>query len=102
MGKWCEYQKIPWHNTEECRCKKSLVPGLKASESESDSVSESNPESGKRIINVEPSATLSTTKFQPSKPEEAKEGKHVFHSHMWVKVTPLDFFVDNNSHKNLI
>jgi hypothetical protein len=20
-GKWCEYHKIPWHNTEECRSK---------------------------------------------------------------------------------
>jgi hypothetical protein len=34
MEKWCEYHKIPWHNTKECRSKKSLVVGLKASDSE--------------------------------------------------------------------
>ena len=34
MGKWCEYHKIPWHNTEQCRSKKSLMAELKASESE--------------------------------------------------------------------
>jgi hypothetical protein len=62
MGKWCEYHKIPWHNTEECRSKKSLVAELKASESEVDSDSESNPEGGKQIIDVEPSATVATTK----------------------------------------
>jgi hypothetical protein len=48
--KWCEYHKIPWHNTEECRSKKSLVVELKDSKSEEDSDSESNPERGKRII----------------------------------------------------
>jgi hypothetical protein len=25
-GKWCEYHKIPWHNTDECHSKQSLVP----------------------------------------------------------------------------
>jgi hypothetical protein len=46
MGRWCEYHKIPWHNIEECRSKKSLVAELKASESEEYSNSESNIESG--------------------------------------------------------
>jgi hypothetical protein len=27
-GKWCEYHKIPWHNTEECHSKKSLMAEL--------------------------------------------------------------------------
>ena len=31
-GKWCEYHKIPWHNTEQCHSKKSLVVEMKASE----------------------------------------------------------------------
>jgi hypothetical protein len=62
MGKWCEYHKIPWHNTEECRSKQSLMAELKASESEVNSDSESNPEGGKQIINVEPIATVATTK----------------------------------------
>jgi hypothetical protein len=84
-GKWCEYNKIPWHNTEECCSKKSLVAEIKAFESEAYFYSESNPEGVKRIINVEPSATFSTTKFQPIEPKELEEGEHLFHSQMWVK-----------------
>jgi hypothetical protein len=102
QGKWCEYHKIPWHNTEECRSKQSLVAEMKASESEEDSDSESNPERGKQIIDVEPSATVTTTKFQPSEPEEPEEGEHLFHSQMWVKGTLLHFIVDSGSQKNLI
>jgi hypothetical protein len=101
-GKWCEYHKIPWHNTEECRSKQSLMAKLKASESEVDSDSESNPEGGKQIIDVEPSATVATTKVQPSEPEEPEEGEHLFHSQMWVKGAPLHFIVDSGSQKNLI
>jgi len=46
-GKWCEYQKIPWKNTEECLSKQSLMAELKSSNSEANSNSESNPEGGK-------------------------------------------------------
>jgi hypothetical protein len=46
------------------------VVELKAFELEEDSDSESNPESGKWIIDPEPSATVATTKVQPSEPEE--------------------------------
>jgi hypothetical protein len=102
MGKWCEYHKIPWHNTEECRSKQSLVAKMKAFESEEDYDSKSNPESGKKIIDVEPSATITTTKVQPSEPEETKKGECLFHSQMWVKGTLLHFIVDSGSQKNLI
>jgi hypothetical protein len=100
IGKWCEYHKIPWHNTEECCSKKSLMAEMKASESEADSDSESNPKGGKWIIDVEPSATVATTKFQPSEPEEPEEGECLFHSQMWVKGAPLHFIVDSGSQKN--
>jgi hypothetical protein len=53
---------------------------LKDSESKDDFDSESNPEGGKRIIDVEPSATFATTKVRPSEPEEPNEGEHLFHS----------------------
>jgi hypothetical protein len=53
-GKWCEYHKIPWHNTEECHSKKSLVVEMKASESEVDSDSESNPKEGSRLSMLNP------------------------------------------------
>jgi hypothetical protein len=79
-GKWCEYHKIPWHNTEECHSKQSLMAKLKASESEANSDSESNLEGGKWIIDVEPSATIATTKVWPSEPKEPEEGEHLFQS----------------------
>jgi hypothetical protein len=51
---------------------------------------------------VEPSATIATTKVQPSEPKEPEEGEHLFHSQMWVKGAPLHFIVDSGSQKNLI
>jgi hypothetical protein len=102
MRKWCEYHKIHWHNIEECRSKQSLMADMKASESKPDSDSESNPEGGKRIINVEPSATVATTKVWLSEPGEPEEGEHLFHSQMWVKGVVHHFIVDIGSQKNLI
>jgi hypothetical protein len=78
------------------------VVELKDSKSEADSDSESNIEGGKWIIDVEPSATVATTKVQPSEPEEPEEGEHLFHSQMWVKGALLHFIVDSGSQKNLI
>jgi hypothetical protein len=34
IRKWCEFHKIPWHNTDECRSKQSLVSDLKEKELE--------------------------------------------------------------------
>jgi hypothetical protein len=78
MGKWCEYHKIPWHNTEECHSKQSLVVEMKASKSEEDSDSESNPEGGKWIIDVEPSAIVATTKVHPSNQKNQRKGNASF------------------------
>jgi hypothetical protein len=58
------------------------VVELKASKSEVDYESKSNLEGGKWIIDVEPSATIATTKVQPSEPEEPEEGERFFHSQM--------------------
>jgi hypothetical protein len=58
---------------------------------------------GKRqIIDADPTATVVTATIQPEEPRDLEEGEHLFHSHMWVKGTPLHFIVDNESHKNLI
>jgi hypothetical protein len=93
----CEYHKIPYHNVDECCSKQSLVAELKASKSEVDSDSESNPEGGNQIIDVEPSAMIATTKFRPSEPKESEEGERLFHSQMWVKGASIHFIVDNGS-----
>jgi hypothetical protein len=43
-----------------------------------------------------------TTIIQPEEPTDPEEGELLFHSHMWVKGTPLNFIVDSRSQKNLI
>jgi hypothetical protein len=78
------------------------VTEVKASDSDAGSDFESEPERGKRIIDAEPNATVSTTKVQPSEPDEPEKGERLFHSQMWVKGTPLHFIVDSGSQKNLI
>jgi hypothetical protein len=37
IGKWCDFHKISWHNTNECRSKQSLVAKVKDKESNLDS-----------------------------------------------------------------
>jgi hypothetical protein len=101
-GKWCNFHKIPWHNTVDCRSKQSLVDEVKASESDAGYEFESKPERGRWIINAKSSSTISTTNIWPDEPNEPKEGEHLFHSHMWVKGTPLHFIVDSVNQKNLI
>jgi hypothetical protein len=78
------------------------VAEVKASESDADSDSETEPERGRQIIDVEPSATIATTKLQPGEPDEPEEGECLFHSQMWVKGTLLHFIIDRGSQKNLI
>jgi len=79
---------------------------LKASESDTSSDFESEPDKGtnkrNKIIDVEPSAIVDTTKIQEIELEDPEEGKCLFHSQMWVKGSPLLFIIDNGIQKNLI
>jgi hypothetical protein len=78
------------------------VDEVKASELDAGSDSESKPERGRWIINLETSAIVVTTKLQPGELDEQEEGEHLFHSQMWVKGTSLHFIVYRSSQKNLI
>jgi hypothetical protein len=78
------------------------VAKVQASELDAYYNSEPEPERGRRIIDVKPSATVATTKLQLGEPDEPEEGERLFHSQMWVKGTLLHFIIDSGSHKNLI
>jgi hypothetical protein len=93
-GKWCDFHKIPWHNTDECRSKQSLVVEIKDKEPNPDSESDYENTGKRQIIDTDPTTIVVTTTIQPEEPTDPEEGEHLFHSQMWVKGTPLHFIVD--------
>jgi hypothetical protein len=69
IGKWCEFHKIPWHNTYECRLKQLLVVELKDSTLEVGSESESDIEKGNHVIDAKHIYIVATTKVHLSELE---------------------------------
>jgi len=69
------------------------VAKLKASKSDACSDSESEPDKGNnkgnQIIDVETNTIVATTKIQKEEPEDPEEEECLFHSHVWVKGSPL-------------
>jgi hypothetical protein len=78
------------------------VVKVKDKESNPDSESDLENIENRKIIDVDPTAIVTTTTIQPEEPVDPEEGEHLFHSQMWVKGTPLHFIVDSGSQKNLI
>jgi hypothetical protein len=78
-GKMCKFHKIPWHNTDECHSKQSLLVEMKVLGSDANLEFDSKSENGKCIIDAEPNVTIATTKFQPKEPEDPEEGECLFH-----------------------
>ena len=75
---------------------------VKASETDVDYESETEPERRRQIIDAKPNAIFATTKLQHGEPDEPEEGECLFHSQMWIKDTPLHFNIDSSSQNNLI
>jgi hypothetical protein len=101
-GKWCDFHKIPWHNTDECYTKQSLVAKMKSLELDLDSNSDSEMGKGTNSIDAKPIATVATTQIQLEEPKDPEEGERLFYSQMWVNGVLLHFIIDNGSQKNLI
>ena len=75
---------------------------IKNKEPNLDSESDSENNGKRQIIDADPTAIVATATIQPEEPTNPEEGECLFHSHMWVKGTPLHFIVDSRSQKNLI
>jgi hypothetical protein len=95
--KWCDFHKSPWHNTDECCSKQSLVAEIKDKELNPDSESDSENTGKGQNIDIDPTAIVVTATIQPEEPTDPEEGERLFHSQMWVKGTPLHFIVDSGS-----
>jgi hypothetical protein len=78
------------------------VAEIKDKEPNPDSESDYENTGKGQIIDIDPTAIVAITSIQPEEPTDPKEGECLFHSHMWVKGTPLHFIVDSGSQKNLI
>jgi hypothetical protein len=78
------------------------VAEIKDKEPNPDSEFDSENTSKGQIIDADPTAIVATTIIQPEEPTDLEEGECLFHSQMWVKGTPLHFFVDSKIHKNVI
>jgi hypothetical protein len=76
--KWCDFHKIPWHNTDECRSKKSLVVEIKDKEPNLDSESDSENIGKRQIIDADSTAIVMTTTIQPKEPTDPEEGRAFF------------------------
>ena len=74
---------------------------IKDKESNPDSESDSENTDKGQIIDADPTVIVATAAIQPEESTDPEEGELLFHSHMWVKGTPLHFIVDSWSHKNL-
>jgi hypothetical protein len=45
---------------------------------------------------------MATTKIHPGEPNEPEEGKHLFHSNIWVTGSLMHFIINRGIQKNLI
>jgi hypothetical protein len=78
------------------------VAEIKDKELKLDSETDSENTGKRKIIDEDPTSIVVTATIQPEEPTDPEEGEFIFHSHMWVKGTPLHFIVDSGIQKNLI
>jgi hypothetical protein len=62
-----------------------LVVKIKYKEPNLESKYDSKNTGKRQIINVDPTAIVTTATIQPEEPTDPEEGGHLFHSQMWVR-----------------
>jgi sigma54-dependent transcription regulator len=77
---WCDFHKIPWHNTDEIHSKQSLVVEIKEKELNPNSESDSKNNGRRQIIDSNPTTTVTTTTIQLEEPVDFEEEYNLFHS----------------------
>jgi hypothetical protein len=77
---WCDFQKIPWHNTDEFLFKHSLVAEVKDTELSPDSKSDPKNIENRHIIDTDPTVTVKSTTIQLEELVDPEEGERLFHS----------------------
>ena len=80
MEKWCDFHKIPWHNTNECHSKQSLVAEINDKESNPDLEYNFENNGKGQIIDADPTVIVATATIQPEEPIDPEEGERLFHS----------------------
>ena len=75
---WCDFHKSPWHNTNECCSKQSLVAEIKDKELNPDSESDSENTGKRQIIDADPTAIVAIATIQLEEPTDPEEGEHIF------------------------
>jgi hypothetical protein len=71
------------------------VAKIKDKELNPNSESDSKNTGKRQIIDADPTVIVVTAKIQAEEPTHPEEGERLFHSHMWVKGTPLYFIVES-------
>jgi hypothetical protein len=80
IGNWYHFHKFPWHNTDKCHSKKSLVVKIKEKELNPDSETYSENNRRRQIIDVDPTSIVTTAIIHPEEPTYLEEGECLFHS----------------------
>jgi hypothetical protein len=72
--KWCDLHQIPWHKTNKCHSKQSLVDEMKDKDPNPDSKYDYENIGKRQIIDTDPTTIVMTATIQPDEPTDLEQG----------------------------